>query len=126
MGNGKGLFSLELPGAPIVNDASLVVCPFCNAQFALANAMAPTDKVLCPRCHEPLDDLRADGLITAGQPATPRRPPNWLLGLGIFAGMVLVAGIGLVFALNTTDKRRKNDPRPPDWFPKKQQTEDLK
>lgn len=95
-------------------------CPYCNADLS---AMPPrgTGRLLCPRCGEPLPEHVARDLPTAAAPLPDTMPPaalqdkpsraNRQVGLIVFGVMLLMAGIGLTYALLTVEYRRANDYR---------------
>jgi len=86
-------------------------CPYCNA---LVDA-GPGQRVVCPRCGEAFT-ARGDA-ITEGPPLprpAPGFPPkpvrrNRLVGGVVLAVMVLMAAVGLTFALVTQPWRRAHD-----------------
>jgi len=97
-------------------------CPFCNAALSgvvrsASGESASGERVVCPRCREPLPDALAAQLPSTPLPApasTPTRSPvpgktkTLLAILAVMALMALTAGI---FAWTTKDFRRRNDYR---------------
>ncbi len=92
-----------------------VFCPFCNAPLT-SDPSQQAAKVICPRCGESvpahlIPEMPAS--VPSGQP--PAAPPvtwsNRKIGLSIFAGMLLMALVGLTLALATWEGRRRNDHR---------------
>lgn len=98
-------------------------CPYCNANLP----PSPLGRGACPRCGETVDLPRA-GLVSSSPPApegitatpppgaSPPPPPyekpaaaNSRVGLLVLGGMLLMAGIGLAYALSTVNTRRQHD-----------------
>jgi hypothetical protein len=110
--------------------ASLLSCPYCNAEVPLAAGLPAGHKVTCTRCGEafalqqPTTAIQAAPGVTAAPPAgakgwvapaLPRarwaaaRSANRRLAALVLGVMVLMAGVGLAYALWTQDYRRQND-----------------
>jgi hypothetical protein len=98
---------------------SAASCPYCNAELPPLPAVAPSLRVPCPRCGEPVPRERFPVLqgVAAGcgpdlpKPAAVLRTPEGKrmtarVVLSIMAGM---AALALVFALLTQKMRRDND-----------------
>src|SRR5260370_25755664 len=96
-------------------------CPFCNA--LVDTSAAPGQRVVCPRCGEAYT-LRADAVraapapaasavqaATTPAPAPPPRPArrNRMVGGIVLSVMLLMAGVGLTFALVTQSLPRAHD-----------------
>jgi hypothetical protein len=102
-----------------------VSCPFCNAPVQIANLPSGSNRVSCPRCEEilPLNLTVFDDVADTTLPPAPVPPARALTNRAIarvvVAGMLGMAGLGLVFALKTVGVRRANDskgaqpPEPP-------------
>ncbi len=102
----------------------MTTCPYCNALIAAAdNAAADNaaaERPVCPRCGEPLPgrhgpqisraDTIARSLSTA---AAPTPSANRKLVVMLVVGMLLMAGLGLAFALWTRPNREQRHPRRP-------------
>ncbi len=108
-----------------MSDAPLT-CPYCNAYVRLptVGTVAFDGRIVCPRCGESFiapPGSYANQPDTAGPtiesirgdtPVSPRPKPrgrNRVVGLGLLALMVVMAGVGLAYALWTTDLRRIHD-----------------
>ena len=94
-----------------------LTCPFCNAALTGVVRSASAERVVCPRCGEPLPAELAAQLpsepIPAAAPSVPQAPApgktkTLLAILAIMATMAVAAGI---YAWNTKEFRRKNDYR---------------
>ncbi len=88
-------------------------CPFCNARFPVV--APPAERVVCPRCGEPLPGQNVNG-VQAAAPAPPpsAERPSKKRVVGVLAlVMTTMAAVGLAFALWTVKDRRKRDPREP-------------
>jgi hypothetical protein len=96
-------------------------CPYCNA--LVDTSAGPGQRVVCPRCGEAFT-LRADAIRTTPAPApsgvqaeappapaAPPRPPgrNRMVGGIVLSVMLLMAAVGLTFALVTQSLRRAHD-----------------
>lgn len=112
-----------------------LTCPYCNAPSNIPADTNPGRRITCARCGEsfviravPQDadtDLSvnapktdavieapslADSLLSEARSYTGPRPQrNWLLGGSILGVMLLMAGLGLSYALYTQQERRTND-----------------
>ncbi len=106
--------------------AEPTACPFCNALVPqTANAQAG-QRVACPRCGETFS-LRGDGIqrppavtatpnasvpaMTMSAPAlsAPARSYNRRVAAAVLTTMILMAAVGLAYALVTQSQRRAND-----------------
>jgi hypothetical protein len=95
--------------------ADPLLCPFCNALVPFIAGMVVGQKITCPNCDETFVLTRTPesvclsaprpSLPTAGKPTSANRR----LALLVLAGMLLMAGVGLSFALITTTTRREHD-----------------
>jgi hypothetical protein len=92
-------------------------CPYCNAVIPPTPGLVVGQRVACPRCgeafavsHVPADQV---GLSIAQVPDAAEIPKpvraNRLVGGTVFGVMLLMAGVGLAYALATVQWRRKND-----------------
>lgn len=98
--------------------ADPLTCPICNARVALPVGAAGGQRVTCDRCGEDFT-LPSTAVSTAPlRPATPpvaptpyRKPvaANWQVGAVVLGMMVLMAGVGLTYALLTVGNRRGHD-----------------
>src|SRR5947209_5113719 len=101
-------------------NTAVLACPFCNAEVPVAPGLPSGPKVTCPRCGEafalrqPTTDVRRPGLVANNAPAThlaptsspipqlPRpskRSANRRVAALVVGVMVLMAGLGLTYAL---------------------------
>ena len=104
----------------------LPACPFCNALVPLPANAAAGQRVTCPRCGETFS-LRGGGIgLPPGVTATPNlsvpasvlpqsnlsspaRSRHRLVVTGVLTTMILMAAVGLAYALVTQARRRAND-----------------
>jgi len=91
-----------------------LACPFCNALFEPEIVGRSVLGKTCPRCGEILPTTMQERLAgLPGRPEDSSEPAtgmsNRTIGLGILALMLVMAVIGLAFALWTQDFRRRND-----------------
>ncbi|MCI0739542.1 MAG: hypothetical protein L0Y72_10895 [Gemmataceae bacterium] len=95
----------------------IFACPYCNAQIAAENLERRGEKLVCPRCGEPLPLSETDTPVRPPAPDTPPSMPssqsmakeNRRTLLALLGIMTLLAAVGLTFALLTVDERRKHD-----------------
>src|SRR5262245_15029286 len=93
-----------------------MICPYCNAEFDAAGARRLGGTAFCPRCGDPLPSHLVPEVPAPAQPAAapPSSGTPWTnrkIALSIVIGMLLMASVGLVFALTTEGFRRHNDYR---------------
>lgn len=94
-----------------------LTCPFCNAALTGVVRSASAERVVCPRCGEPLPAELAAQLpsepIAATAPFVPRAvvPGKTKTVLAILTIMVTMAVAAGVFVWYTKDFRRRNDYR---------------
>jgi hypothetical protein len=93
-----------------------ISCPYCNANVYTDDLHQTGAKVPCPRCGEPLPGHLIKGLtlVPTSEPIMTPAPAGWTnrkIGLTIFGAMVLLAVLGLTFALVTMESRHKNNYR---------------
>jgi hypothetical protein len=101
--------------------ANSLSCPFCNALQPIGSDLIVGQRIACVRCgetftlsHVPSTAIQSPSGITTrpASQAEPSRKPvraNRLVGALLLLGMLMMAGIGLAFALQTTQKRRDHD-----------------
>jgi hypothetical protein len=107
---------------------SICHCPFCNSRFALGDP-SPAQRITCPRCGEsfawrPASEDTEQGvaleepgsadanlLLSSNAPVTAAQPrfSNRTVALLVLALMSVMAGIGLVFMVQTQQVRRGYD-----------------
>jgi hypothetical protein len=90
-------------------------CPYCNAVVPLSDQqLAVGQRVACPRCGEavPVPTLNGDhagpaaATATIAAPSSTSRQRNRLVGVGVVAGMLILAGVVSLLLINTRGKRR--------------------
>src|SRR6516225_556730 len=92
-------------------------CPYCNALVPLPAGIVP-QRITCPRCGEPfvphtpeamgIGDWAAEAGTASPEQvprATAKRWSNRAIGWTVFGGMVVMATVGLIFALATQSER---------------------
>lgn len=94
-----------------------LTCPFCNAFIPPMPGLVVGQRIACPRCGEafavshvpaPLAGPSAEPVPDDAPPPKPVRA-NRLVGGIVFGVMLLMAGVGLAFALSTVQMRRDHD-----------------
>jgi hypothetical protein len=92
------------------------LCPYCNGVLPVLAEPPTGEKLPCPRCGEPIPTSRwqVDPSLSAPPPASamPERQPGVRkTALIILSIMLVMAVIGLSYALWTTKLRRSRDPK---------------
>lgn len=96
-------------------------CPYCNSHVALSAETAPGLRVPCPRCGEAFAyrPHEGDAATPVPVPTTAARNPvalrrsNRVVAGAVLGGMVVMAIVGLAWALWTVPDRRAGDRREP-------------
>lgn len=107
--------------------ATSLSCPYCNTAITATDSLQPGQPIRCPRCHELLPSSNMPQSSAAGKSAgfvgvegwtnqadslerfAPQRWSNRSLARMIVLAMLVMAGIGFLFAWFTTEQRRKRD-----------------
>ncbi len=99
--------------------SDVLTCPYCNAAATPPPGARPGQRVPCPRCGEsfPYHGTVVQPGVPAAPPQAPPEPPspaprrlsNAQIAVLILGGMVLMAVLGLVYALSTQGIRREYD-----------------
>src|SRR4051812_43156120 len=91
-----------------------LTCPYCNTLFDPASAGSSPRGRTCPRCGEPLPaEMQASVTTVSSTPVSEAQTPSGLsnraIGVTVLSIMIVMAVVGLAFALWTQDFRRRND-----------------
>ena len=95
-----------------------LTCPFCNAVIPPIPGLVVGQRIACPRCgeafavsHVPASAVEYPlaQLPDAVGPAPKPVRANRILGGAVFGVMLLMAGVGLAYALATVQMRRDHD-----------------
>ena len=94
-----------------------LTCPFCNALIPPMSGLVLGQRIACPRCGEAFavshvpDDRVTTSIAQSPDRAESPKPvrANRLVGGAVLATMLLMAGVGLAYALATVQMRRDHD-----------------
>ncbi len=95
-----------------------LTCPFCNAVIPPMPGLVVGQRIACPRCGEAFAvshvpaSAAEDSIAQAPHAVAPLPKPvraNRILGGAVFGVMLLMAGVGLAYALATVEMRREHD-----------------
>lgn len=96
--------------------SSSLHCPWCNANVAVTSTTKVGQKLPCPRCEEtftveklPDEIPETSEAPSAAELSTSSDPPNRKVALIVVGVMILMASVGLTYALMTQGERRRND-----------------
>jgi hypothetical protein len=100
-------------------DSANSLCPFCNAVLPALGSAPSAERLPCPRCGEPVPAARwrvETGVREGPPPAAPAPPAGPVPGIHntmrvVVGVMIVMAIVGLSYALWTVQLRRARDPK---------------